>query len=192
MGELINSGILTMVTFAPAIGAVLLLFFGRGSVKAIRGFALAVTLVTFVLSLHLISHFDSGSSDFQFVVNVPWIPSIGIDYSMGVDGVSVFLILLATLLTPLAVLASWSVTNRAKEYFIFMLLLETGMVGVFVSLDLFLFYLFWEVMLVPYVLPDRRLGWRAAHLRRDEVRPVYDDWRRPDAGRHSGAVLHAR
>jgi len=149
MGELINSGILTMVTFAPAIGAVLLLFFGRGSVKAIRGFALAVTLVTFVLSLHLISHFDSGSSDFQFVVNVPWIPSIGIDYSMGVDGVSVFLILLATLLTPLAVLASWSVTNRAKEYFIFMLLLETGMVGVFVSLDLFLFYLFWEVMLVP-------------------------------------------
>ena len=68
---------------------------------------------------------------------------------MGVDGISVFLILLATLLTPLAVLASWSITNRAKEYFLFMLLLETGMIGVFVSLDLFLFYLFWEVMLIP-------------------------------------------
>src|SRR5678815_3111586 len=68
---------------------------------------------------------------------------------MGVDGISVFLILLATVLTPLAILASWSVSDRAKEYFLFMLMLETGMIGVFVSLDLFLFYLFWEVMLIP-------------------------------------------
>ena len=104
-----------MVTFAPAVGAILLLLFNRASVKAIRAFALAVTLLTFILSLHLISHFDSTTSDFQFVVNVPWIPSLGIDYFMGVDGISVFLILLATVLTPLAVLASWSVTNRAKE-----------------------------------------------------------------------------
>ena len=81
--------------------------------------------------------------------NVPWIPSLGINYQMGVDGISVFLILLATVLTPLAMLASWSITERVKEYFIFMLLLETGMIGVFVSLDLFLFYVFWEVMLVP-------------------------------------------
>jgi NADH-quinone oxidoreductase subunit M len=148
MGALIDNNILTMVTFAPAVGAILLLF-NRASVKAIRAFALAVTLLTFILSLHLISHFDSTTSEFQFVVNMPWIPSVGIDYFMGVDGISVFLILLATVLTPLAVLASWSVTNRAKEYFLFLLLLETGMVGVFASLDLFLFYLFWEVMLVP-------------------------------------------
>src|SRR6185436_2078735 len=124
MGTL-NNFILTIVTFLPALGAVLLLFFKRKNVGAIRAFSLIVAIVTFVLSLHLIAHFDSGRSDFQFLVNVPWIPSVGISYHMGVDGISVFLILLATILTPLAVLASWSVSNRAKEYFLFMLMLET-------------------------------------------------------------------
>ena len=149
MGGLMDNSILTIVTFLPALGAILLLFFNHESQKTIRAFAVVATLLTFVFSLHLIAHFDTGSSDFQFVVNVPWIPSVGIDYYMGVDGVSVFLILLATILTPLAVLASWSISNRVKEYFVFLLLLETGMIGVFASLDLFLFYLFWEVMLVP-------------------------------------------
>ena len=145
----IDNLILTIVTFTPAVGAILLLFFNRQNVKAIRGFALAVAILTFALSLYLIAHFDSSRSDFQYAVNVSWVPSAGISYQMGVDGVSVFLILLATVLTPLAVLASWSITDRAKEYFLFMLLLETGMIGVFASLDLFLFYLFWEVMLIP-------------------------------------------
>jgi NADH-quinone oxidoreductase subunit M len=108
-----------------------------------------ITVATFILSLHLVASFDSTRPDFQFLIDVPWIASLGIDYHMGVDGISVFLVLLATLLTPLAILASWSITNRAKEYFVFMLLLETGMIGVFTSLDLFLFYLFWEVMLIP-------------------------------------------
>jgi len=147
--DALNNAILSIVTFLPALGAVLLLFFNRKNVRAIRAFSLIVAIVTFVLSLHLIAHFDSGKSDFQFLINAPWIPSVGISYHMGVDGISVFLVLLATVLTPLAVLASWSVSNRAKEYFLFMLMLETGMIGVFVSLDLFLFYLFWEVMLVP-------------------------------------------
>src|SRR5438093_5981165 len=80
---------------------------------------------------------------------MPWIPALGIDYSMGIDGISLFLILLTTVLTPLAILASWSITERVREYFIFMLLLETGMTGVFASLDLFLFYVFWEIMLIP-------------------------------------------
>src|SRR5574339_471153 len=106
MGELINNSILSLVTFLPTIGAILLLFFKRDSAKAVRAFALVITLLTFILSLHLIAHFDSGSSAFQFVVNARWIPSVGIDYYMGVDGVSVFLVLLATVLTPLAVLAS--------------------------------------------------------------------------------------
>jgi NADH-quinone oxidoreductase subunit M len=149
MGALIDINILTLVTFAPTAGAVLLLLFKGASVKAIRAFSLIITLLTFILSLYLALRFNSATSDFQFVVNLPWIPSVGIDYHMGVDGVSVFLVLLATVLTPLAVLASWSVSNRVKEYFLFMLLLETGMIGVFVSLDLFLFYLFWEVMLIP-------------------------------------------
>lgn len=147
--DALNNAILTIVTFLPALGAVLLLFFNRKNVRAIRAFSLIVAIVTFILSLHLIAHFESGRSDFQYLINVPWIPSVGISYHMGVDGISVFLVLLATVLAPLAILASWSISDRAKEYFLFMLMLETGMVGVFVSLDLFLFYLFWEVMLIP-------------------------------------------
>ena len=145
----ITSNILTIITFAPAVGALLLLFYNRGHVRSIRMFALIVTLVTFVFSLHLVAHFDSSNPDFQFALKIPWMPSFGIDYSMGIDGISLFLILLTTLLTPLAILASWSVHERLKEYFIFMLLLETGMIGVFAALDFFLFYVFWEVMLIP-------------------------------------------
>src|SRR5262245_33430434 len=147
--DVIASNILTIVTFAPAVGALLLLFYNRDHVRSIRAFALIITLLTFVFSLYLIAYFDSRNPDFQFVVKAPWIVSLGIDYSMGIDGISVFLILLTTLLTPLAILASWSIHDRLKEYFVFMLLLETGMIGVFVSLDLFLFYVFWEVMLIP-------------------------------------------
>src|SRR2546427_10355410 len=145
----IASNILTIVTFMPAAGALLLLFYNRQHARSIRMFALIITLLTFIFSLHLVAHFDSSNPDFQFAINIPWIPSFGIDYRMGVDGISVFLILLTTLLSPLAILASWSITDRVKEYFLFMLLLETGMIGVFASLDLFLFYVFWEVMLIP-------------------------------------------
>jgi NADH-quinone oxidoreductase subunit M len=145
----IDKLILTIVTFTPALGALLLLVLNRQNVRAIRGVALAVAVLTFLLSLHLIAHFNSAHSGFQFVVDVPWIASAGINYHMGIDGISVYLILLATILTPLAILASWSISDRAKEYFVFMLLLETGMIGVFAALDLFLFYLFWEVMLIP-------------------------------------------
>lgn len=145
----LTSNILTIVTFTPAAGALILLFYNREHARSMRAFALIITILTFVFSLHLIAHFDSSNPDFQFGIKVPWIPAYGIDYSMGIDGVSVFLIILATLLSPLAVLASWSIHDRLKEYFIFMLLLETGMIGVFASLDLFLFYVFWEVMLIP-------------------------------------------
>ena len=145
----ITSNILTIVTFTPAVGALLILFYNRQHIRSIRMFALAVTLLTFVFSLHLLAHFDASSPDFQFGLKIPWIGSLGVDYSMGVDGISVFLILLTTVLSPLAILASWSIQQRLKEYFVFMLLLETGMIGVFASLDFFLFYVFWEVMLVP-------------------------------------------
>ena len=145
----IGSNILTIITFLPALGSLILLFYNREHVRSIRTFALIVTLLTFIFSLHLVAHFDSTNPDFQFGLKIPWIASLGVDYSMGVDGISVFLILLTTLLSPLAILASWSIHDRLKEYFIFMLLLETGMIGVFTSLDFFLFYVFWEVMLVP-------------------------------------------
>ncbi len=144
-----GSNILTIVTFTPAVGALLLVFYNREHVRSIRTFALIVTILAFVFSLYLVACFDSSNPDFQFGLKVPWIASLGIDYAVGVDGISIFLILLTTLLTPLAILASWSIRDRVKEYFIFMLLLETGMIGVFASLDFFLFYVFWEVMLIP-------------------------------------------
>src|SRR5215471_5829594 len=147
--DVVTANILTIITFTPAVGALLLLFYNREHVRSIRAFALIITILAFVFSLHLIAHFDSSNPDFQFGIKVPWIPSFGISYSMGIDGISLFLVVLTTLLSPLAVLASWPITDRLKEYFIFMLLLETGMIGVFVSLDLFLFYVFWEVMLIP-------------------------------------------
>src|SRR5881396_1959758 len=147
--DLFTSNILTIVTFTPAAGALLLLFYDREHARSIRTSALIFTLLAFVFSLYLVARFDSSNPDFQFGLKVPWIRSLGIDYSMGVDGISLFLILLTTLLTPLSVLASWSIQDRLKEYFIFLLSLETGMIGVFASLDFFLFYVFWEVMLVP-------------------------------------------
>jgi NADH-quinone oxidoreductase subunit M len=147
--NVITSNILTIVAFTPAVGALLLLFYNREHTRSIRSFALVITILTFIFSLHLIAHFDSSNPNFQFAINIPWMPSFGINYAMGIDGISVFLIILTTLLSPLAILASWSVHDRMKEYFIFMLLLETGMIGVFASLDLFLFYVFWEIMLIP-------------------------------------------
>src|SRR5213083_719375 len=147
--EFFTSNILTIVTFTPAAGALLFLFYDREHARSIRISALIFTLLAFFFSLYLVARFDSSNPDFQFGLKVPWIRSLGIDYSMGVDGISLFLILLTTLLTPLSILASWSVHERLKEYFVFMLLLETGMIGVFASLDFFLFYVFWEVMLIP-------------------------------------------
>ncbi len=147
--DFINSNILTIVTFTPALGALLLLFFPRSRAKTARNFALIISILAFLFSLHLVAHFDSNASGFQYRTDRAWIPSFGIGYQLGIDGISLFLVLLTTLLTPLAILASTRIRDRVKEYFLFMLLLETGVVGVFCSLDLFLFYVFWEVMLVP-------------------------------------------
>src|SRR5215813_11893779 len=147
--EALDQHILTIVTFTPAVGALLILFFKREQVRAVRTFALVIALLAFVFSLHLWAHFDRDTADFQYKIDTPWISSFGIHYEMGIDGISLFLILLTTLLTPLAILASYSIDRRVKEYFIFMLTLETGVIGVFVSVDLFLFYVFWEVMLIP-------------------------------------------
>ena len=114
---------------------------------------LLATVVAFLVSLPLYFSFDASIADYQFVEQRPWIPSLGVTYHLGVDGISVLLVLLTTFLMPLVILSSWtSVESRWKEFAITMLLLETGMVGVFVSLDLFLFYVFWEAMLIPMYL----------------------------------------
>src|SRR2546422_10920100 len=114
MDAFITSHILTIITFTPALGALLILFFDRDHGRSIRTFALIIAILTFVFSIHLVAHFDKNTADYQFQVDAPWIPSFGISYQMGIDGISLFLILLTALLTPLAILASYSIIERPK------------------------------------------------------------------------------
>jgi NADH-quinone oxidoreductase subunit M len=152
MSSGLDALILTLVTFIPAAGGVLLLLFPRRD-RDIRIFALIVSLLTFGLSLHLIAHVHRISLGFQYEVDKPWISAPNIHYHMGVDGISMWLVLLTTFLTPLCVLISWkSIQERVKEFFILLLILETALIGVFTSLDLFLFYFFWESTLIPMAL----------------------------------------
>ncbi len=144
--------ILTLVTFAPLAGALLLSFMPRRD-REIRWFALLVSVTAFLLSLHLPAAFASSTPGFQFELDRQWITAPNIHYHLGVDGISMWLVLLTTFLVPLCVLISWrSVHERVKEFFILLLVLETGLIGVFVSLDLFLFYFFWEASLIPMAL----------------------------------------
>jgi NADH-quinone oxidoreductase subunit M len=141
--------ILDLTIFAPLIGAVVLAFVPKGRDDVIRWGALAVSTAVFVLSIFVLTGFEAGEPGFQLGSDVDWIPEWGINYITAIDGVSLWMVMLTTVLVPLSVLASWSITTRVKPYFIFLLALETGMLGVFCALDLFLFYLFWEVTLVP-------------------------------------------
>lgn len=139
----------SLITFLPLAGAILLLFIRGTSVKAVRGLTLAVSLATLALALGLFFSFSGATGLPEFVERASWLGR-GLDYHVGVDGISLFLVLLAAFMTPLALLSSWrAVEVRVKEFSAFMLLLETGMIGVFVSLNLFLFYVFWEAMLIP-------------------------------------------
>ena len=142
-------GNLTLLLAIPVIGAVLIALLPRRSAQALFSAALIASGINFLWSIKILSGFDGGSGAMQFLERIPWMPSFGIEYIVGIDGISLFLVLLTTLLMPIAILASWSVQDRVKEYLVFMLLLETGMLGAFVALDLFLFYVFWEVMLIP-------------------------------------------
>ena len=147
-----NPIILSLVTFIPAIGGVLILLIPRRD-RDIKVFALVITLLAFVASLHLPVHLHRNQPGFQFEIEQPWITSPNIHYHMGIDGISMWLVVLTTFLTPLCVLISWtSVHGRVKEFFILLLLLETALIGVFTALDLFLFYFFWEATLIPMAL----------------------------------------
>jgi NADH-quinone oxidoreductase subunit M len=144
--------ILTLVTFIPLAGALLLLLLPRRD-RDIRVFSLVVTLLTFALSLHLPVHFQRARTGFQYEIDRAWIPTPDIHYHLGVDGISMWLVMLTTFLTPLCVLISWkSIHERVKEFFIILLVLETALIGVFVALDLFVFYFFWEATLIPMAL----------------------------------------
>src|SRR5262245_1064316 len=143
--------LLSIITYTPLAGAaVLLLPFFKKNDDAVRWFANGVGLVGFLVSLPLWIWFDRTKDGFQFVEKADWIPSIGVSYFFGVDGISTLLILLTTLLGVIGILCSWTaITDRVRQYYVFLLLLQTGMLGVFCALDMFLFYVFWEVMLVP-------------------------------------------
>jgi NADH-quinone oxidoreductase subunit M len=141
--------LLTAILVLPLAGALLILMLPPGKVAFHRAAALAFALLAFVLSLQLLMGFDRASSAMQFVQDTPWFPAFGIRYHVGVDGLSLPLLVLTTLLSLLSVVASFNIETRVKEYFFWLLLLETGMLGVFVSLDFFVFYLFWEIVLVP-------------------------------------------
>ena len=138
------------IVLLPLLGGLVLLALDPRDPTLVRRAALGTTLLTFVVSLGLLLEFDAARADFQFVEHYVWIPDFGVAYHVGVDGISLFLVLLTTLLSPLVVLSTWSsVTERVKEYLVCFLVLETGMIGAFVAVDLFLFYVFWEVMLIP-------------------------------------------
>jgi NADH-quinone oxidoreductase subunit M len=148
----LDTAILSLITFIPLAGALLLMIMPRRD-REIRWFALCVSIVDFLVSLHLPAHYDRVSSGFQFTINCQWINHPNIHYHMAADGISLWLVVLTTFLTPLCVLISWnSIHDRAKEFFILLLVMETALIGVFVALDLFLFYFFWEATLIPMAL----------------------------------------
>jgi NADH-quinone oxidoreductase subunit M len=141
--------LLTLLIVLPVAGAVLTALLPRRAATAAKLVGLGVSTLGFLLSLLLLRDFEPTAT-LQFVERRPWLPAYGISYSLGIDGISLWLILLTTFLTPLALLGSWSsIEKSVREFNVFMLLLEAGMLGVFCSLDLFLFYIFWEAMLIP-------------------------------------------
>ena len=148
--------ILSLTTFLPLVGALAILLI-RGDADSVarnaRATALWTSLATFIVSIFLWIGFDNSTADFQFVEKVAWVPSFGLNYHMGVDGISLFFVLLSTFLTPLCILSSWeAISHRVKEYMIAFLVLETLMVGMFCALDFVLFYVFFEAVLIPMFL----------------------------------------
>lgn len=146
-----STNILSLMTFLPLVGAILILFIPKQNHGAHRGVALVTTLLTFLVSIPLVTGFQTNA-EFQFVEKMPWI-AVGpfqMNYHVGIDGISLWLVILTTFIMPIAVLSTWTaVEEHVKEYMICLLLLQVGMLGAFIALDLFLFYIFWEVMLIP-------------------------------------------
>ncbi|MBU1877674.1 MAG: hypothetical protein KJ734_01875, partial [Chloroflexi bacterium] len=140
---------LVWINLLPLLGAVMILFIPRDKPDWIRWWSLGVSLVVLALSTWLWFNFDQSKPGMQFEINRQWIPYINANLHFGVDGISMPMIFLTGLLTAISVLYSFNIKDRVKEFFVFFLLLEMGMMGVFTSLDYFLFYVFWEISLVP-------------------------------------------
>jgi NADH-quinone oxidoreductase subunit M len=154
MGSLFQGGhLLSILIFFPAVGSLALLLLRSDDHVFIRRIALIVSVAEFLFSLLLLRGATLASGDYRLVEYGQWITTPPIHYHLGVDGISLFLVILTTFLTPISVIASWSsISHRVKEFFVMMLMLEVGVIGVFLSLDLFLFFLFWEVMLIPMAM----------------------------------------
>ena len=145
--------ILSLVLWLPIAGAIVLAFFPKAATGAIKGFGLFVSLATFIVSLGILRGWQDGVAGFQFVESAEWIPQWGIRYALGVDGISLWLVLLTTFLTPIIFLSAWnSIHKHPKEYVISFLIMETAMIGAFLATDLLLFYIFFELMLLPMYL----------------------------------------
>jgi NADH-quinone oxidoreductase subunit M len=143
-------GILSLLTFSPLLGVIVMLFMRKASNNTYKGIAIGTSGITFVLSLVVLGQFETGVAGLQLVERFEWIGIWGIDYQMGVDGISILMILLTTFIMMLAIPASWkAIDKQVRQYYMFMLMLEVGMLGVFLAQDLFLFYVFWEFTLVP-------------------------------------------
>ena len=148
----LSFSILSWVTFTPVLGVLVLLLLPKDRRNLLRWVAVLTSMVAFGLSLVMLAQFDQTNASLQMVERLPWFQLAGmqIEYFLGVDGLSVLLVLLTTFLTPISIISTWSaVEDRVKEFLIFFLLLEVGMVGVFLAQDIFLFYIFWEFTLVP-------------------------------------------
>ncbi len=143
------SHILSLILFVPLMAALLMFFLPGENPRTLRLYAFFVSLIPFVLTIMLWSRFDPGIQGFQFTEDITWYPAIGSSYHLGVDGLSLPMALLTTLLTPLAILASSSIKTHYKSFLMLFLFLETGMLGVFLTLDLLLFFVFWEIGLIP-------------------------------------------
>src|SRR5271167_4962757 len=141
--------ILSLITFIPLVGAILILFIPKENIKAIHSTALGAAGISFLLSVWALVRFNYSSGAMQFVERMDWIPSFNVHYFLGTDGLSFPLVLLTTLLTLVSLIFSLEIKERVKEYFFWFLLLDMGMLGVFVALDFVLFYVFWELTLVP-------------------------------------------
>ncbi len=147
--DFLNTHLLILILFLPTIAALVMLFLPGGETKLIRWFAFCASLIPFGLTVYLWNNFDPNATGFQFQNTYPWYEALNSSLHLGVDGISLSMVLLTTLLTPLAILASFSVTDRVKPYMMLFLFLETGMLGVFMALDLLIFFVFWEIGLVP-------------------------------------------
>ena len=140
---------LSTLVFVPLIGAIITMFLPKEEDRIIKIFALLVSLIPIVLVGMMWLDFDMAAAGMQFVEKAEWIPSLGVTYHLGVDGISFPLLVISALITTMAIITSWNIDHRVKDFFAFVLLLETGLLGLFVALDYVLFYIFWEIVLVP-------------------------------------------